>query len=82
MLPHSTTPYRGPTLPLPQMRSILSTDLYALTLLNSYAKLVDIARYGKSEPSEDEAENVEYVVQTLTALYVSHLLGPLKSSMS
>jgi hypothetical protein len=64
----SNTSTRGPVLPLRDLRATLSGDLYALTLLNSYAKLVNTARYAKTEPSEDDAENVEYVVQTLTAL--------------
>lgn len=69
ILPH--TPTRGPVLPLREMKSTLSDDRFALLLLDSYAKLVDTARYAKTEPSEDDAENVELVIQKLTALYVS-----------
>ena len=69
MLPN--IPTRGHILPVRQMRAVLSADQYATTIFNSYVKLVDIARYAKTEPTEEDAENVECAVYALTALYVT-----------
>ena len=78
MLPN--TPTRGHILPVRQMRAVLSADQYATTIFNSYVKLVDIARYAKTEPTEEDAENVECAVYALTTLYVpSPLLSFLPS---
>lgn len=66
MLPPSST--HNPSLPLMHMRAVIEDDQYACSLLNSYAKLVEQARYARYEPTEDDAENVEYVLETLQEL--------------